>query len=100
MAAKTSTPEPSILMDLEQVMNAVQLGSTAWFRLINAGEAPRPRQASKGSSRWLRREIEEWCESRPVANLLPPPNAGKGATKEARAARAQAANNAAQQEAA
>jgi predicted DNA-binding transcriptional regulator AlpA len=89
------THEPSIYMDTEQVLHAVQLGLTTWWALINAGDAPRPRQVSKACSRWLRREINEWCESRPVADQPPPPNAGKGRTTEARArhaARAGAAN--------
>lgn len=100
MASKAPINEPSIYMDIEQVLHAVQLGLSTWWGLINAGDAPRPRQASKGTSRWLRREITEWCESRPVADLPPPPNAGKGATGRARAARAEAANATTQQEAA
>jgi len=39
---------------------------------IRADEFPKPRKASARRSCWLLREIEEWAESRPVSDLLPP----------------------------
>lgn len=87
-------PEP-LMMTLEQVLEATTLSTTSWYALVNAGDAPKPRQLSKGRAGWLRREIVEWCEGRPVSQCLPPVNAGKGRTAAARAA---AAANAAAQE--
>lgn len=45
---------------------------------IRADEFPKPRKASARRTCWLLREIEEWAESRPVSDLLPPPNTATG----------------------
>lgn len=87
-AAKS--PEPSIYMDLEQVLHATTLSMAVWYGLVKVGDAPKPRQISANRSAWLRREIMDWCEARPVSQILPPVNSGKGATRAARAARAMA----------
>lgn len=37
---------------------------------------PKPRLLAGRRVGWLVRELDDWCESRPVSNLLPPPNTG------------------------
>jgi len=39
-------------------------------------EFPKARQLSGRRVGYLLREIEEWGETRPIANMLPPPNTG------------------------
>ncbi|WP_408391811.1 helix-turn-helix transcriptional regulator [Paraburkholderia sediminicola] len=45
--------------------------------LVRAGDFPRPRLLSARRVAWLTREVEAWCEARPVAHLPPPVNAGQ-----------------------
>jgi prophage regulatory protein len=68
-----------ILVDIENVIALTGLKKTTIWKLINNGDFPKPRQASDRSSRWLVREIEEWCEARPVSDILPPANTGRNA---------------------
>lgn len=37
---------------------------------------PKPRLLAGRRVGWLVSELDAWCESRPVSNLLPPPNTG------------------------
>ena len=50
--------------------------------LVKNGEFPQPRKTSDRRVAWLLREIEEWAESRPIADL-PPPNIVAKKTRQA-----------------
>jgi prophage regulatory protein len=74
-----SLPVEPIYYDREQVAAAVGLSVTLIEAEVRAGRFPAPRQLSARRVGWLRREIEEWAESRPVSDLLPPRGTGKRA---------------------
>jgi prophage regulatory protein len=69
-----------IFVDIKGVIALTGLSKTTVWDVIKNGDFPKPRKASARGSRWLVREIEEWCESRPVSDILPPPNTGRKAT--------------------
>lgn len=41
---------------------------------IRQGRFPKARQLSPGRTGYLCREVDEWAESRPIADMPPPPN--------------------------
>lgn len=45
--------------------------------MVSEGNFPRPRRLSGRRVGFLVRELEEWLESRPVSEQLPPPNTGQ-----------------------
>lgn len=47
-------------------------------KLVQQGDAPKPRKLSSGRSAWLVEELDTWGRSRPVSDLLPPVNCGYG----------------------
>lgn len=67
-----------IMIDLETVSEVTGLSESTIQGLVRSDDFPKPRKASARRSCWLLREIEEWAESRPVSDLLPPPNTGTG----------------------
>jgi prophage regulatory protein len=67
-----------IMIDLEAVAEITGLSESTVQSLIRANDFPKPRKASARRSCWLLREIEEWAESRPVSDFLPPPNTAAG----------------------
>ncbi|MGZ4968739.1 MAG: helix-turn-helix transcriptional regulator [Methylobacter sp.] len=69
-----------ILIDIIGVVAITGLSKTTIWDQINHGDFPKPRRTSARGSRWLVREIQEWAESRPVSDILPPPNTGRNAT--------------------
>lgn len=69
-----------IFVDIEGASGLTGMSKTTIWDSINNGEFPKPRKVSARGSRWLVREIEEWAESRPVSDILPPPNTGRNAT--------------------
>lgn len=71
MSAKRIAP---IFLDLPAVVQAVALSESTVQELVRQGQFPAPRQLSGRRVGWLVRELEAWAESRPVSNLLPPPN--------------------------
>jgi predicted DNA-binding transcriptional regulator AlpA len=66
-----------LFLDLQDVADAVALSTRGVQRLVQLGEFPKPRVISARRVAWLVRDIEEWAVSRPIADLLPPPNAGQ-----------------------
>jgi len=64
-------------LDREQTAAFVAVSESTLLSLVRQGEFPKPRQLSKQRTAWLLREVEEWCEGRPVSGLPPPPNAGQ-----------------------
>ncbi len=66
-------PAP-IFLDLPATAEAVSLSESTVQELVRQGQFPAPRQLSGRRVGWLVREVTEWAESRPVSQLLPPPN--------------------------
>ena len=58
------------------VAECVALSETTIEKLVRQDEFPKPRVLSGRRVAWLLREVEEWAESRPVSDLLPPRNTG------------------------
>ena len=54
----------------------VSLKETTLDELVRKEQFPKPRKLSDRRVGWLVRELEDWAESRPVSDLLPPPNTG------------------------
>lgn len=73
MSAKKLAP---IFLDLPAVAEVVALSVSTVQELVRQGQFPAPQQLSGRRVGWLVREVTEWAESRPVSNLLPPPNTG------------------------
>lgn len=67
-----------ILINLGTVSEVTGLSESTIQALIRKGNFPKQRKASDRGARWLLREIEEWAESLPVADFLPPPNTSAG----------------------
>lgn len=65
-----------ILLPLEEAAHAAGVSVATWQRLVAKGKAPKPRDPTGSSARWLLKEIEEWAEALPVASNLPPKNTG------------------------
>lgn len=60
-------------LDIDDVATAVTLSTGGVQKLVREGAFPKPRALSARRVAWLAREVEEWCEARPIANCLPPP---------------------------
>ena len=65
-----------LFLDLKDVAATVSLSTGNVQKLVREGSFPKPRELSARRVGWLAREIDEWCESRPVAQMLPPVNCG------------------------
>ena len=72
-----------VYLDLASTCGALSLSEATLQKLVREDAFPKPRLLSGRRVGWLVREVEEWAESRPVADLLPPPNTGsrKGKSK-------------------
>jgi prophage regulatory protein len=66
-----------MFLDLQDVADAVALSTRSVQRLVQEGSFPEPRAISARRVAWLTREVEEWCEACPVAEMLPPGNCGR-----------------------
>lgn len=66
-----------LYLELDAAAEAVALAPTTVQRLVRAGNFPQPRQLSGRRVAWLVRELEEWAETRPVSELLPPDNTSR-----------------------
>lgn len=63
-------------LEKERAALFVSLSVVTLERLQRQGDFPRPRLLSGRRVGYLVRELEEWLESRPVSDQLPPPNTG------------------------
>lgn len=52
------------------------LSESTFSRAVQRGDAPKPRQLFERRAGWLRAELDTWLASRPVSEMLPPPNTG------------------------
>lgn len=71
------TLKPAAL-DLEQTASFVSLSTSTIEKLVRDNLFPQPRQLAGRRVGYLVRELEEWVETRPVSNQLPPVNCGLG----------------------
>jgi len=69
------TLKPAYL-DIAGACNFVALGESTLQELVREDKFPKPRKLSGRRVGWLVRELEEWAESRPVSDQLPPENTG------------------------
>lgn len=75
-----------LYIERAQIPAVTTLSESSWDTLVAKGEAPKPRKISANRSGWLFEEIEAWARARPVSDLLPPRNSGKGRSKKEPAA--------------
>ena len=61
---------------LEEVAFVTDMATATIQRLVRENEFPASRLLSGRRVGWLVREVEEWCENRPLSDLPPPPNTG------------------------
>jgi prophage regulatory protein len=69
-----------IYLDLPDVAAFTSLSESTVEKLVREGAFPKPRLLSGRRVAWLVREVTDWCEERPVFNLLPPPFTGRRKT--------------------
>ena len=70
---------PPAYLDLPAASIYLALSESTVQKLTREEETfPKPRLLSGRRVGYLVRELQEWAESRPVANLLPPANSGFG----------------------
>ena len=70
-----------LYIERAQIPAVTTLSESSWDTLVAKGEAPKPRKISANRSGWLFEEVEAWARARPVSDLLPPRNSGKGRNK-------------------
>jgi len=63
-----------LYLDLPTLATALSLSESTVQNLVRLNQFPQPRLLSGRRVAWLVREVEEWAESRPVSDLLCPPN--------------------------
>lgn len=61
----------------EDTAKFVSLSEAMMERLVSRGEFPKPRMLSSKRVGWLVCEVRDWCLSRPVSDLPPPPSPGQ-----------------------
>ena len=66
----------AIAMSYEAAAAFVVMSVSTMEKLVRQGSFPKPRKVSAKRVVFLVRELVEWLESRPVSDLLPPPNTG------------------------
>ena len=69
-------------LDMPGACSFVALKETTLQKLVREDKFPKPRVLSGRRVGFLLRELEDWAETRPVSDLLPPANTGarKGVT--------------------
>ena len=76
-AVRMNLPVKPIYVDLPTTASVVSLSVSTIEKLVRENAFPAPRMLSGRRVAWLLREVEVWCEQRPVSNLPPPPNTGR-----------------------
>lgn len=67
-----STPIEPLFLARAEVASFMAMSVSSIEQAVREGTFPRPRRLSHRRVGWLVRELREWVESRPVADLLPP----------------------------
>lgn len=62
--------------NLSDVAMYCTLSVSTLEKCVRQGTFPKPRLLSPHRVGWLVSEVDAWCESRPVSELLPPRNTG------------------------
>ena len=57
------------VLKLKDVINQTTLSSSTIYRLVQAGEFPKPIKLAAHASGWLESDIEDWIESRQKARF-------------------------------
>jgi prophage regulatory protein len=65
-----------LLYDLADVADALSISTRGVQRLVQEGSFPKPRAVSARRVAWRVSDVEAWVGALPVADCLPPPNAG------------------------
>lgn len=78
MSEKSIVTLRPVALDLEQAAQFVSLSPSTVEKLVRGDQFPKPRQLAGRRVGYLVRELEEWIESRPVSQQLPPVNSGYG----------------------
>ncbi|MGF6963010.1 prophage regulatory protein [Paraburkholderia sp. WC7.3g] len=65
-----------IYYSLKEVADALSLSPTTVQKMVRDKTFPEPRLLSGRRVGWLAREVQNWAEARPLADLLPPENTG------------------------
>lgn len=65
-----------VYLDKTGACTFVAIKATTLDELVRKGQFPKPRVLSTRRVGFLVRELEAWAESRPISDLLPPPNTG------------------------
>ena len=63
-------------LDRENAAAFLSISVSTLEKLQREGKFPRPRMLSGHRVGYIVKELEEWLESRPVSDLLPPANTG------------------------
>jgi prophage regulatory protein len=71
--AKVAALRPAAI-DIDQVAAYLSLSNSTIENLVRKGEFPAPRQLSSRRVAYLVKEVDEWLDTRPVSDQLPPEN--------------------------
>ena len=75
---KTIITMRPILIDLAAACLLTGLSESTIQSLLRNNDFPKARKGSERRALFLTREIDEWAESRPLADFLPPPKTDEG----------------------
>jgi len=56
------------LISEKSIVSLLGISRTTVWRMVRAGEFPRPRAVSENRKAWLESEVSEWVNARPVAD--------------------------------
>jgi prophage regulatory protein len=59
------------LLDIDSTAQYVSLSPKTIRRMMTTGDFPKSRELSDRRVGWLVRELDEWAESLPIADMLP-----------------------------
>jgi prophage regulatory protein len=77
VTAMTTANHPTpIVLDLPGVASMTSLSVSTVEKLVREGHFPKPRLLSGRRVGYLVKEVEDWCNERPVSDLLPPAHCG------------------------
>lgn len=63
-------------LEREAAAAYLALSVSTFERLVREKSLPAPRQVADRRVAWLRTELDEWLQARPISDLLPPENTG------------------------
>jgi len=66
-----------IMVGIKEAASLLSMSKSTIEKEIREGNFPKPRKVSPRRSCYLVTELEQWAESRPISDLLPPPNTSR-----------------------